>query len=425
VIDRRNYHLFQPLLYQVATASLSPADIASPIRWILRKQKNTATLMAEVTAIDLVSRRVTLADGGTLSYDFLIIAAGAEPSYFGHESWAELAPGLKSIEDALEMRRRIFSAFERAERTPPGAGRDRLLTFVVVGGGPTGVELAGALGEIAHDSTLRSEFRAINPDTARIVLIEGGPRLLDGFPERLARTAARDLAKLGVEVRTDSRVTAIEPGAVAIGQERIEAETILWAAGVRASPLGQSLGLPPDRAGQVKVETNLTVTGHSEVFVIGDLATMPSPNGEPLPGIAPVAIQQGECAAANIERVLTGQPMIPFRYRDRGMLATIGRNRAVAVIFGRSFDGLVAWLLWAVVHIVSIIGFRNRIAVTLQWFWAYLTRQRIARLITSDSDRERAYRLPPNLASVRPSTESLVTSGPAQQHSGRDDAEHA
>ncbi|MFL5761921.1 MAG: NAD(P)/FAD-dependent oxidoreductase [Thermomicrobiales bacterium] len=388
VVDARNYHLFQPLLYQVATAALSPADITSPIRSILRRQRNAAVLMAEVTAVDLEARQVELAEGDRLDYDFLILSAGAEPSYFGHDVWSAFAPGLKSIEDALEMRRRIFGSFEEAERHPDSFERTRLLTFVVVGGGPTGVELAGALGEIAHDATLRKEFRFIDPDQARIILIEGGPRLLDGFPEGLSRRAARDLASLGVEVRTNSRVTAVEPGSVSIGSDRIEAATILWAAGVKASPIGHTLGLPLDRGGRAFAQPDLTLPGHPEVFVIGDLAAMNDANGEPLPGVAPVAIQQGEWAAKNVGRAIAGQPLLPFTYHDRGTLATIGRNRAVAVIFGRSFSGFVAWLLWAGVHIMSLIGFRNRIAVSLQWLWAYVTHQRVARLITSGSNRD-------------------------------------
>jgi NADH:ubiquinone reductase (H+-translocating) len=393
IVDGHNYHLFQPLLYQIATASLSPADITSPIRSILSKQRNAIVLMADVTAVDLAKRKVVLANEDELTYDFLILSAGAEPSYFGHEGWAELAPGLKSIEDALEMRRRIFGAFEEAERHPESPERSRLLTFMVVGGGPTGVELAGALGEIAHDSTLRREFRFIDPDQARIILIEGGPRLLDGFPERLSRSAERDLGKLGVEVRTNARVTAMEPEAVSIGPERIEAATILWAAGVRASPLAQSFGLPLDRGGRVIVQSDLTVSGHPEVFVIGDLAATHDNTGKPLPGVAPVAIQQGEWAARNIGRVLAGQTLLPFHYHDKGTLATIGRNRAVAYIFGRTFDGFPAWVLWAGVHIFTLIGFRNRIAVSLQWFWAYVTHQRVARLITRSSSISDKHRI--------------------------------
>ncbi len=428
VVDGRNYHLFQPLLYQIATAVLSPADITSPIRSILRKQRNAVVLMADVTSVDVANHQVQLSDEDQLSYDFLILSAGAEPSYFGHESWSDLAPGLKSIEDALEMRRRIFGAFEEAERHPDGAERSRLLTFVVVGGGPTGVELAGALGEIAHDGTLRKEFRFIDPDQARIILIEGGPRLLAGFPDRLSRSAERDLRKLGVEVRTNQRVTAMEPDAVSIGPERIEAATILWAAGVRASPIAQSLNLPLDRGGRVIVEPDLTVPGHPEVFVIGDLASAHDNNGDELPGVAPVAIQQGDWAAKNIGRALAGQTLLPFRYHDKGTLATIGRNRAVAFIFGRSFDGLPAWLLWAGVHIISLIGFRNRVAVTLQWFWAYVTHQRIARLITRGSYPYDLNRNVSGATIFRPSpktVDGLAARGSAHPEVGRHDAQHA
>jgi len=423
VVDGHNYHLFQPLLYQIATGSLSPADITSPIRSILKRQRNAVVLMADVTAIDLSSRTVELSSDDRLGYDYLILSAGAVPSYFGHENWSELAPGLKTIEDALEMRRRIFGAFEEAERHPDSPERSRLLTFVVVGGGPTGVELAGALGEIAHDTGLRKEFRFIDPDQSRIVLIEGGPRLLDGFPENLSRYAERALRKMGVEVRTGARVTEIEPGAVAIGSDRIEAATILWAAGVRASPIGQQLGVPLDRGGHVIVEPILTVPGRPEVFVIGDLAALSDSRGAPLPGVAPVAIQQGELAASNIGRALTGEALLPFHYHDKGTLATIGRNKAVASIFGGTFHGFPAWVLWAGVHIFTLIGFRNRIAVSLQWLWAYLTHQRVARLVTRRSSPYDPGRMKTSFVSSP--TEDFVTSGSA--HSGVDerDAEHA
>jgi NADH dehydrogenase len=380
LVDQQNHHLFQPLLYQVATASLSPADIASPIRTILRDQQNTTVVQATVTAIDLAQRTVQLRDGA-IPYDMLVLAMGVEPAYFGHPEWAAHAPGLKSIDDAVEMRRRIFSAFERAERAPDAPARQRALTFVVVGGGPTGVELAGAIGEIAHH-TLTREFRNIDPEDARILMIDSGDRLLSGFPERASVPAERDLGRLGVEIRTGSRVTGMDPGVVWLGDERIEADTVLWAAGVRASPVATTLGVPLDRVGRVIVAPDLTIPGHPDVFVIGDLAAVVDREGVALPGTAPVAIQAAQQTVPNLLRQLNGEPTEPFTYRDRGMMATVGRGRAVAVIAGRTFDGLVAWLLWAVIHVWSLIEFRSRAAVMLQWGWAFLTRQRTARLIT-------------------------------------------
>ncbi|MEA2582880.1 MAG: hypothetical protein QOF33_965 [Thermomicrobiales bacterium] len=382
LVDARNYHLFQPLLYQVATASLAPADIASPIRAVLRRQKNVTVLMDLATDIDLDAREVVLAEG-RFRYDYLILAAGAQPVYFGHPEWQELAPGLKSIEDAVEMRRRIFRALEAAERETVEEERRCLLTFVVVGGGPTGVELAGSLGEIIQD-LLPREYRFIRPEQARIVLVEGGPRVLSAFPEKLSRAAERDLRRLGVELRTNTRVTGIEPGTVWLGEERIGTETVLWAAGVTAAPLARTLGAPLDRGGRVVVQPDLTVPGHSEVFVIGDVAATTDAKGRPLPGVAPVAIQQGQWSARNIVQALAGEPLRPFRYRDRGILATVGRRHAVAVVFGVAFDGVLAWLTWAVVHVASLIEFRSRFAVMLQWAWAYVTRQRTSRLITEE-----------------------------------------
>jgi NADH dehydrogenase len=380
LVDKRNYHLFQPLLYQVATASLSPADIATPIRTVLRDQQNATVLLAEVRNVDLDRREVVM-DDETLTYDYLILSAGAETNYFGKQEWDDLAPGLKSIEDAIEIRNRVFAAFELAERTDDEAERKRLLTFLVVGGGSTGVELAGALGEIAH-FTLQREFRRIDPSRARIILAHSRDRVLDTFPERLSRFAETELMRLGVEIRTGVRVTGIAPGAAWLGDQRIEAGTILWAAGVRASDLTRSPGLPIDRSQRVLVQPDLSIPGHPEAFAIGDMAAMSDRYGGPLPGVAPVAIQEATAAVANIQRRMRGEPTQRFTYHDRGVLATIGRNRAVAVIRGICLDGFFAWLVWAFVHIYTLIGFRNRIAVMSQWIWAYVTRQRSARLIT-------------------------------------------
>lgn len=384
LLDRKNHHLFQPFLYQVATAGLSPGDIAAPIRAILRKQTNTTVLMAEAAAIDLPAREVVLQDDGRTTYDYLVVAAGATHSYFGHDKWASLAPGLKTIEDALEIRRRILTAFEAAERESDPARREALLTFVIIGGGPTGVELAGALSEIAC-CTMARDFRRIDPTQARIILVEAGPRILMAFPEDLSTRATQDLQRLGVEVRLNSPVTAIESGAVVVGDERIVTCTPLWGAGVSASPLARTLGTPLDRAGRVLVEPDLTVKGHPEVFVIGDLAAVIDPaTNRPLPGVAAVAIQQGRAVADNIARACAGRPYQPFRYRARGNMATIGRSRAVADLGRFHFSGLTAWLLWLVIHIYYLIGFEDRLLVMIQWAWSYLTFQRGARLITQD-----------------------------------------
>ena len=385
LLDRRNHHLFQPLLYQVATAGLSPGDIAYPIRAILRKQKNVRVLLAEVVSIDTGRRLVHLKDG-ELGYDFLILATGARHAYFGHEEWEINAPGLKSLEDALEIRRRILLAFEKAERATEEARRCALLTFVIVGGGPTGVELAGAIAEIARQ-VMVSDFRAINPREARIFLVEAGPRILSAFPEELSRAAEEALTKLCVEVKTNCPVTSVEPGRVGLGEDRYPAATVLWAAGVMASPLAKSLGVPLDRVGRVLVEPDLTIPGHPEVFVVGDLAAFIHQTGQPLPGVCPVAIQQGRHTARNILRACAGLPLEPFRYWDKGNLATIGRAHAVAD-FGRfKVSGFFAWLAWLFVHIFFLIGFRNRFIVLFEWAWAYFTFQRGARLITGDIDR--------------------------------------
>jgi NADH dehydrogenase len=382
LIDRRNHHVFQPLLYQVAMAALSPGDIASPIRWILRRQKNVEVLLAEARAIDVARKRVVLADG-ELSYDFLIVAAGATHAYFGHDDWRQRAPGLKTLDDALEMRRRVLLAFERAEREQDAERRRALLTFVLVGGGPTGVELAGALAEISRQSLAR-DFRHFDPGSARILLIEAGPTLLSTFPEHLREAARRDLERLGVEVITGTAVTDVQDGAVSVGGERIRAATILWAAGVAASPLATTLGARLDRAGRVFVNRDLTIEGHPEVFVIGDLAVLAGEDGKPLPGVAQVAIQMGKHAARNIMRALEGQPYRAFKYKNLGNMATIGRASAVADFDSFTMKGWPAWVAWIFVHILNLIGFRNRLVVMVQWAWAYVTYQRGIRLITGE-----------------------------------------
>ncbi|HZB25718.1 MAG TPA: NAD(P)/FAD-dependent oxidoreductase [Vicinamibacterales bacterium] len=382
VVDRRNHHLFQPLLYQVAMAALSPGDIASPIRWILRRQRNAEVLLADARAVDTARKRVVLADG-ELAYDFLIVASGATHAYFGHDEWQPIAPGLKTLDDALEMRRRVLLAFERAEREPDLLRRRAMLTFVLIGGGPTGVELAGALAEIARHSLTR-DFRHIDTGSARIVLVEAGPSLLSAFPSHLRDAARRDLAELGVEVLTGAAVTEVVPGSVRVGERVIEADTVLWAAGVAASPLGRTIGAPLDRAGRVRVQPDLTVPGHPEVFVIGDLASLDGPDGKPLPGVAQVAIQMGKHAARNIDRALQRQPYRPFVYKNLGNMATIGRASAVADFETFTMQGLTAWLAWLFVHILNLIGFRNRLVVLVQWAWAYMTYQRGIRLITGE-----------------------------------------
>ena len=384
VVDRRNHHVFQPLLYQVAMAALSPGDIASPIRWILRRQKNVDVILAEATGFDLAANRLILKDGG-LDYDYLIVASGATHAYFGHDDWRRTAPGLKTLEDALEIRRRVLIAFERAEREMDPARRAAELTFLVIGGGPTGVEMAGALAEISRHSLAR-DFRHFDPGSARIVLIEGGPAILSAFPEDLQQAAMRDLHRLGVTVRTNSIVTNVSPGVVSIGSESILAETVLWAAGVSASPLGAALGAPLDRAGRVKVLPDLTIPGTPNVFVIGDLANLAGDDGRPLPGVAQVAIQMGKHAVHNILRAIEHQPLRPFHYHDLGNMATIGRASAIADFGSFRLSGLLAWLAWLFVHILNLIGFRNRLVVLVQWAWAYFTYQRGIRLIAGGDD---------------------------------------
>jgi NADH:ubiquinone reductase (H+-translocating) len=382
LIDRKNHHTFQPLLYQVATAGLSPGEIAAPIRWIVRGQRNVEVLLGEVQGFDLENRRVRLPDA-EIPYDYLIVAAGASHGYFGHDEWEPFAPGLKTIEDALEIRRRVLLAFELAERQA-AAGEPALpLNFVIIGGGPTGVELAGTLAEISRH-VLANEFRTIDPKRTRIILLEGGPRLLPAYAEDLSASAEDQLRQLGVEVHTSALVTKVEAAAVWTGETRLPAAVILWAAGVAASPLGEKLDAAVDRAGRVLVNPDLSVPGHPEVFVIGDLAALQDKHGKLLPGVAPVAIQEGTSAARSIERDLRGEPRQNFHYFDKGNLATIGRSAAIAQFGKIHISGLLAWLSWLFVHIFFLIGFRNRIIVLIQWAWSYFTYERGVRLITGD-----------------------------------------
>jgi len=387
LVDRQNFHIFQPLLYQVATAGLSPDEIAAPIRWIMRSQRSVEVLMSEVRDFDL-SRRVVKLEDGEVEYDYLIVAAGASHAYFGHDEWEPFAPGLKTIEDALEIRRRVLLGFELAERQPASSDdKDRehaQLNFVVVGGGPTGVELAGTLAEISRQ-VLANEFRSIDPKRTRIVLLEGGPRVLPAYPEDLSRSAEEQLGHLGVEVQTSALVTQVAPGSVHIGESKLPATVILWAAGVAASPLGKKLGAPVDRAGRVLVNPDLSIPGHPEVFVVGDLAALKDENGNWLPGVAPVAMQEGKATAHNIGNELRGEPRKNFHYWNKGSLATIGRAAAVADFGKIHVSGFLAWLSWLFIHIFFLIGFRNRLIVLIQLAWSYLTYQRGARLITGDT----------------------------------------
>jgi NADH dehydrogenase len=382
LIDRRNHHTFQPLLYQVATAGLSPGEIAAPIRWVLRGSPNVEVLLGEVQDFDTTRHVVKLPDL-EIPYNYLIVAAGAGHSYFGHDEWEPFAPGLKTVEDALEIRRRVLLAFELAERQALHGRGPMQLNFVVVGGGPTGVELAGTLAEIANRA-LATEFRAIDPRTTRVILLEGGPRVLPSYAEDLSASAQKQLEKLGVEVHTSTMVTGIEPACVIAGKTRIAAAVILWAAGVAASPLGKKLGSPLDRAGRVIVSGDLSIPGHPEVFVIGDLASLKDSKGSMLPGVAPVAMQEGAAAARNIERDLKKQPRQEFKYLDKGSLATIGRAAAVAQFGKLHISGYLAWLAWLFVHIFFLIGFRNRLIVMIQWASSYFTYERGVRLITGD-----------------------------------------
>jgi NADH:ubiquinone reductase (H+-translocating) len=387
LVDRRNHHLFQPLLYQVATATLSPGDIAAPTRWILRRAGNVRVLLGDASRIDVAARRLDLTDGGVIEYDYLIVATGASHAYFGHPEWERHAPGLKTLEDALEIRRRVLLAFERAEREADAAKQQELLTFVLVGGGPTGVELAGTLAEIARQ-TLRHDFRSIDTSRARIVLIEAGPTILPTFPEKLRDAARRSLQRLRVEVLENTRVTHIDEHGVLVGEnERVTAGTVLWAAGVAASRIVATLGAPLDRAGRAIVQPDMSIPGHPEVFVIGDAASFTHQDGKPLPGVAQTAMQQGRYAAeliASETRRSTdaGAAREPFRYHDRGSMAIVGRGAAVADLNWTHFSGVLAWFAWLFLHIFMLIGFRNRLLVLIEWATAYLTFQRSVRLIT-------------------------------------------
>lgn len=395
LIDRRNFHLFQPLLYQVATGGLSPANIAVPLRAVLKRQKNTRVLLGEVVNFDLQRRMAILKDGAE-PYDSLIVATGSSHHYFGHPEWEKIAPSLKSIEDATAIRRRILSAFELAERCTNPEDCRALMTFLIVGGGPTGVELAGTIGEVAH-STLRGNFRAIDPAKAHIVLLEGTDRILTAFPPKLSAKAVQALNRLGVTVRVNTKVTDVQADRVTIhsGQqtETIRAHTVLWAAGVEASPLAKALaqasGAQLDRAGRITVQPDLTLPGHPEVFVLGDMANYPYQGGKPLPGLAPVAMQQGSYVADLIQRRLRGVPAVPFHYRDRGTMATIGRAAAVADLGWITFSGLLAWLAWLFIHLLYLVEFQNRFLVLFQWAWSYFTRNRAARLITGTDAEEK------------------------------------
>jgi NADH dehydrogenase len=381
LIDSSNHHLFQPLLYQVATGALSPAEIARPIRRILRKQSNVGVMLHQVQAIDPVKRQVRFKDG-SLSYDYLILAAGARHAYFGHDEWEKIAPGLKSLQDALEIRRRILLAFENADREPDAGAKQAWLTFVIVGGGPTGVELAGAIAEIARHQ-VAPDFRGIDPAAIGVILVEAAPRVLTSFPPELSAAASDSLRALGAEIITGA-VTALEPGRVMVGDRELRAGTVLWAAGVAASPLAKSLGVPLDRAGRVLVNRDLTVPGYPNILAIGDIAGFLDELGKPLPGVAPVAMQQGPHAARNISRALRGAPLEEFRYRDKGNLATIGRASAVAD-FGRfRLSGFPAWIAWLMIHIFFLIGFRNRFVAMFTWAWMYFTYERAAMLIVGE-----------------------------------------
>jgi len=398
LIDRRNFHLFQPLLYQVATGALSPANIAAPLRSILRRQRNTNVLLGEVTGFDLAAKVVQLRDGAAIPFDTLLVATGATHTYFGHDDWADLAPGLKTLEDATEIRRRVLAAFERAEREPDAKARDRLLTFVVVGGGPTGVEMAGAISELARQ-TLRFDFRAINPRDARIILVEGQTRVLGAFHEKLSAYALNALHKLGIEARLDCHVVGVFPDRVEVKADRPDAvvaaiptETVIWAAGVKASGLGKLLadavgGVQTDRPGRVTVNPDCTVGGRPDVFVAGDLAVLKGADGKPLPGVAPVAMQQGDYVARVIAARLKGDtsPPRPFKYWDKGSMATIGMAKAVAETNGLRLTGVLAWLAWLFIHILYLARFENRVLVLWQWTFNYFTRNRAARLITGEN----------------------------------------
>jgi NADH:ubiquinone reductase (H+-translocating) len=382
LVDRTNHYLFQPLLYQVALATLNPGDIAVPIRWLLRNHKNTEVIMASATGIDPVARRVSLDGHEDLPYDYLIIATGSRHSYFGHPEWEEIAPGLKSLDDAVMIRNRFLVAFEEAERIEDPVERQAYLTFVIVGGGPTGVELAGFIPDIVRHA-LRPDFRRANVLDTKVLLLEGGPRILPAFPADLAEKVRQDLERFGVRVRTGAMVTRVEPDAVDVGDERIPTRTIFWAAGNAASPLAKDLGVPLDRAGRVLVEPDLSAPGHPEILVAGDLAAVNDPHGQPVPGVAPAAMQMGWDAGGMVLASLAGVPRKPFKYFDKGNLATIGRHMAIAHIWKLKLHGHLAWFIWLFVHIMYLAGFRNRVTVLVQWAYAYLTWQRGVRIIAN------------------------------------------
>ncbi|MFN2411918.1 MAG: NAD(P)/FAD-dependent oxidoreductase [Pyrinomonadaceae bacterium] len=388
LIDRKNHHVFQPLLYQVATAVLSPGEIATPIRRILHRYQNVEVILGEVIDIDKTGHAVIIEDGSRVPFDYLIVSAGARHAYFGNDDWEKAAPGLKTIEDAVEIRRRVLLAFEIAERQAYLNGSHEPITFVIVGGGPTGVELAGAVAGIARQA-LAKDFIAIDTTKARVVLFEGSDRVLGTFPEDLSMSAKQQLEDLGVEVRLKSFVTDIEPGRVKAGDEWIECDVVLWATGVAASPIGKSLGVETDKAGRVFVVSDLSIPDHKNIFVIGDMASIKQENGDLVPGVSPAAMQMGTATAKNILADIHGDARKNFKYVDKGSLATIGRNKAIAYVFGLKLKGFIAWLFWLFLHVFFLIGFRNRVIVMLEWFWAYLTRERSARLITGDAEELR------------------------------------
>jgi NADH dehydrogenase len=388
LIDRKNHHVFQPLLYQVATAVLSPGEIAQPIRRILHNAKNIEVILGEVVGFDTSRNAVKLLDGSDVVYDYLIVAAGARHAYFGHDQWETAAPGLKTVEDAIEMRRRILLTFELAEREAYLDGKHDPLTFIVVGGGPTGVELAGAIADIARQA-LKKDFKAIDTTKARVILFEGADRILGSFPKELSASGKRQLESIGVEVRLNSFVTDIAPGRVKVGDDWINCDVVLWATGVAASPLGKELGAETDKAGRVLVNPDLTLPNASNVFVIGDMASLKQENGEPVPGLGAAAQQEGTRAAKNILADLANKPRTNFSYWDKGTMATIGRSKAICDLRGLKVSGFIAWLIWLFLHVVLLIGFKNRLAVLVDWAWAYLTRERSARLITGDAEELR------------------------------------
>lgn len=388
LIDRKNHHVFQPLLYQVATAVLSPGEIASPIRRIVHYAKNIKVILGEVTGFDKDRSVVILENGDEVPFDYLIVAAGARHAYFGHDEWETSAPGLKTIEDAVEIRRRVLLAFELAERETYLTGTHSHLNFVVIGGGPTGVELAGAIADIARQA-LAKDFKAVDTTKARVMLLEGSDRVLGTFTPELSESAKRQLEDLGVEVRLNSFVTDIGPGRVKVGEEWIECDVALWATGVAASPLGKALGVETDKAGRVLVQPDLSLPGYPNIFVIGDMASLTQKNGQPVPGVSPAAMQMGGHTAKNIYADLDRKPREDFRYIDKGSMATIGRNKAIADLRGWRFTGWIAWMMWLFLHVFFLIGFRNRLYVIFEWAWAYFTRERSARLITGDADELR------------------------------------